>query len=150
MEKKEVKALISNKDISYKYEILEKYECGIALKGTEAKSIKASKANLKDSFALLKNNEIVLKNMYISPYEMGNINNVKEDRDRKLLLNKNEILKISFKLKQGGLTLVPSKVYVKGRWVKVELCICKGKKLYDKREDMKKKEALKQVNLFKM
>ena len=150
MDKKENKVLISNKDISYRYDILEKYECGISLRGTEAKSIKEAKGNLKDSFALVKNNEIILKNMYISPYEMGNINNVKETRDRKLLLNKSEILKITFKLKQGGLTLVPSKVYQKGRWIKVELCICKGKKLYDKREDLKKKDALKQVNFFKI
>ena len=150
MDKKDAKILISNKDISYRYDVLEKYECGIALKEKEAKSVKEAKGNLKYTFALLKNNEIILKNMYISPYEMGNINNVKETRDRKLLLNKSEILKISLKLKQGGLTLVPSKVYQKGRWRKVELCICKGKKLYDKREDLKKKDALKQVNFFKM
>lgn len=142
--------LVSNKDISYKYEILEKYECGIELKGTEAKSLKSAKGNLKDSFALIKGREVILKNMYISPYEMGNINNVNPTRDRKLLLNKSEILKISLKLKQGGFTLVPSKIYLKGRWIKLELAVCKGKKLYDRREDLKKKEANKQINLFKM
>jgi len=149
MKKENKEVLISNKAASFNYEIIEKYECGIELKGTEVKSIKAAMGNLKDSFAILKNNEIVLKNMYISPYEMGNINNVDSKRDRKLLLNKSEILKISFKLKQGGLTLVPLQVYKKGRLVKLELAICKGKKIYDKREDMRKKEALKQVNLFK-
>ena len=142
--------LVSNKDISYKYEILEKYECGIELKGTEAKSLKSAKGNLKDSFALIKGREVILKNMYISPYEMGNINNVNPTRDRKLLLNKSEILKISLKLKQGGFTLVPSKIYLKGRWIKLELAVCKGKKLYDRREDLKKKEANKQIKLFKM
>ena len=142
--------LVSNKDILYKYEILEKYECGIELKGTEAKSLKSAKGNLKDSFALIKGREVILKNMYISPYEMGNINNVNPTRDRKLLLNKSEILKISLKLKQGGFTLVPSKIYLKGRWIKLELAVCKGKKLYDRREDLKKKEANKQINLFKM
>lgn len=141
---------ISNRDISFKYEILEKFECGIELKGTEVKSIKDAMCNLKDSFALIKNNEIILKNMYISPYEMGNINNVNPTRDRKLLLNKSEILKISFKIKQGGFTLIPSKIYVSKRWVKVELAICKGKKLYDKRETLKQKEARKQINLFKL
>ena len=149
MKKENREVLISNKAASFHYEIIEKYECGIELKGTEVKSIKAAMGNLKDSFAILKNNEIILKNMYVSPYEMGNINNVDSKRDRRLLLNKNEILKISFKLKQGGLTLVPLEVYKKGRLVKLELAICKGKKLYDKREDLKKKEALKQVNLFK-
>ena len=142
--------LVSNKDILYKYEILEKYECGIELKGTEAKSLKSAKGNLKDSFALIKGREVILKNMYISPYEMGNINNVNPTRDRKLLLNKSEILKISLKLKQGGFTLVPSKIYLKGRWIKLELAVCKVKKLYDRREDLKKKEANKQINLFKM
>lgn len=142
--------LVSNKDISYKYETLEKYECGIELKGTEAKSLKEAKGNLKDSFAIIKEKQIILKNMYISPYEMGNINNVNPTRDRRLLLNKSEILKISLKLKQGGFTLVPSKVYLKGRWIKLELAVCKGKKLYDRREDLKKKEANKQINLFKI
>ena len=90
---------VENRNVNFKYEILERYECGIALKGTEVKSVKNSMCNLKDSFAIIKNNEVILKNMHISPYEMGNINNVDPLRDRKLLLNKSEILKISFKLK---------------------------------------------------
>lgn len=141
---------ITNRDINFKYDIIEKYECGIELKGTEVKSVKKAMCNLKDSFALIKRNEVILKNMHISPYEMGNINNVDPTRDRKLLLNKSEILKLSFKVKQGGYALIPSKVYVSRRYVKVELCLCKGKKLYDKRSSIKEKEAKRQVNLFKI
>ncbi len=141
---------ITNRDINFKYDIIERYECGIELKGTEVKSVKKAMCNLKDSFALIKSNEVILKNMHISPYEMGNINNVDPTRDRKLLLNKSEILKLSFKVKQGGYTLIPSKVYISRRYVKVELCLCKGKKLYDKRNSIKEKEAKKQVNLFKI
>lgn len=140
---------VENRNVNFKYEILERYECGIALKGTEVKSVKNSMCNLKDSFAIIKNNEVILKNMHISPYEMGNINNVDPLRDRKLLLNKSEILKISFKLKQGGFALVPTKLYSKANLIKVEIALCKGKKLYDKREDMKRKDANKQINLFK-
>lgn len=152
MEKKKEnnKLSITNRDINFKYDIIERYECGIELKGTEVKSVKSAMCNLKDSFALIKNNEVILKNMHISPYEMGNINNVDSTRDRKLLLNKSEILKLSFKVKQGGYTLVPSKVYIVKRYVKVELCLCKGKKLYDKRNAIKEREVKKQVNLFKV
>ena len=140
---------ITNRQINFKYEIIEKIECGIVLKGTEIKSIRNGGCNLKDSFALMKNHEIILKNMHISPYEMGNINNVNPTRDRKLLLHKNELLKIEQKLKQGGMTLIPSKIYCSGRWIKIELCICKGKKLYDKRNSLKEKEAKKNINIFK-
>lgn len=140
---------IKNREINFKYDIIDKIECGIELKGTEVKSIRDGMANLKDSFALVRNNEIMLKNMHISPYEHGNINNVNPLRDRRLLLHKKEVLKILNYIKQGGYTLVPSRIYTKGRWFKVELCICKGKKLYDKREALKEKEAKKQINAFK-
>ncbi len=140
---------IKNKEISFKYEIIEKYECGIELKGTESKSIRAGKCNLKDSFALLVGREIILKNMHIAEYEFGNINNVPTKRDRRLLLHKNEILKISNFVKQGGYALVPSRVYMSGRWIKVELCVCKGKKLYDKRQDIIKREENRKLNEFK-
>lgn len=143
------KVCITNRQINFNYDILQKLECGISLKGTEIKSIREGKCNLKDSFALLNKNEVLLKNMHISPYEMGNINNVNPTRDRKLLLHKKEILKISNYIKQGGYTLVPSRVYSSGKWIKVEICLCKGKKLYDKREDMKKKDANRQINEFK-
>lgn len=140
---------ILNRNINFKYEIIEKIEAGISLCGTEAKSIKSGKCNLKDSFALIKNNDVILKNMHISPYDKGNINNVNPTRDRLLLLHKKEILKLLNYLKQGGYTLVPSRIYTKGRWLKLELCVCKGKKLYDKRENIKKRQADRQMNLFK-
>ena len=140
---------ILNRNINFKYEIIEKIEAGISLCGTEAKSIKSGKCNLKDSFALIKNNDVILKNMHISPYDKGNINNVNPTRDRLLLLHKKEILKLLNYLKQGGYTLVPSRIYTKGRWLKLELCVCKGKKLYDKRETIKKRQANRQMNLFK-
>lgn len=146
---KRFKVCIKNKEINFKYEILDKIECGLELKGTEAKSIKAAKCTLKDSFALIRNGQVVLKNMHISPYEHGNIENKDPVRDRKLLLHKSEILKLNNYVKQGGYTLIPSKVYTSGRWIKAELCVCKGKKLYDKRESMKEKDAKRQVNAFK-
>jgi SsrA-binding protein len=148
-DKKDTRVCINNREISHKYEIIEKIECGIELKGTEVKSIRESKCNLKDSFALINGGEVILKNMHISPYEMGNINNVPEKRDRKLLLHKLETLKMIGYIKQGGYTLVPSKIYMKGRWFKVELCICKGKKIYDKRDIIKQNEAKRQINEFK-
>ncbi|MCX8074979.1 MAG: SsrA-binding protein SmpB [Clostridia bacterium] len=141
---------INNREINYKYDVLEKIECGIELKGTEVKSIRDAMCNLKDSFAIIKNGQVVLKNMYINPYEMGNINNSNPTRDRKLLLNKLEILKLYNNLKQGGYTLVPNRIYTKGRWIKLELAICKGRKLYDKRQALKDKQAKKQINAFKL
>ncbi len=146
---KENKLNIVNRQINFKYEIIDKIECGIQLKGTEVKSIREGKCNLKDSFAIIRNAEVILKSVHISPYDKGNINNVNPTRDRKLLLNKLEILKLTNYIKQGGYALVPSKMYLKGRYVKVELAICKGKKLYDKRNSIKEKEAQRQTNLFK-
>lgn len=151
MEKKDKKyqVNIKNKEINFQYEIIEKLECGIALKGTEAKSVKEAKCNLKDSFALIRNNEVILKNMYISPYEHGNINNVEATRDRILLVHKKEILKLLNYTKQGGYTLVPSRIYTSGRWLKVELCVCRGKKLFDKRQTIKERQDKRQMNEFK-
>ena len=104
---------IKNREINYRYEIIDKLECGIELKGTEVKSIRDGMCNLKDSFALIRDNEILLKNMHISPYEHGNIYNVNPTRDRKLLVHKKEVLKLLNYIKQGGYTLVPSKLYTK-------------------------------------
>lgn len=143
------KVMIQNREIHYRYEILETLECGIELKGTEVKSIREGMCNLKDSFAMIKNCEVILKNTHISPYEMGNINNVDPVRDRKLLLHKREILKLSNKIKQGGYTLIPSKMYSSGRWMKIELALCRGKKIYDKRETLKERESKKSMNEFK-
>lgn len=147
--KQEDNISILNREITHKYEIIDKIECGIVLKGTEVKSIRKGKANLKDSFALISHNEVFLKNMHISHYEEGNINNVDEKRDRKLLLNKSEILKLRNKISEGGYTLVPSKLYSSSRWVKITLCICKGKKIYDKRDTIKASLAKRQINYFK-
>ena len=141
-----MKIVATNKEVVYKYEIKEKIECGIALKGTEVKSLREAKANIKDSFALIRNGEVILKNMFISPYYNGNINNVNETRDRKLLLHKNEILKLSTEIKQNGYTLIPTKVYFSKDYAKIELAICKGKKLYDKRESIKEKEVKRRID----
>ncbi len=143
------KICINNREINFKYEIIEKIECGIALKGTEVKSIRDGGCNLKDSFAIIKNNNLILKNMHISPYEMGNINNVDSKRDRVLLVHKKEIIKLMQQVKQNGFALIPSKLYEKGRYIKIELCVAKGKKLYDKRQTMKEKDAKKQINIYK-
>lgn len=143
------KICINNREINFKYEIIEKIECGIALKGTEVKSIRDGGCNLKDSFAIIKNNNLILKNMHISPYEMGNINNVDSKRDRVLLVHKKEIIKLMQQVKQNGFALIPSKLYEKGSYIKIELCVAKGKKLYDKRQTMKEKDAKKQINIYK-
>ena len=136
-----MKVVATNRELNFKYEVLDSVICGIVLKGTEVKSIRDGKVNLKDGFALIRNGEVFLKNVYIAPYDKGNINNVNELRDRKLLLHKEEIAKLSGKIKIGGITLVPHRLGFEGQYVKVELALCKGKKLYDKREDQKKKEA---------
>ena len=125
---------ILNRKARYDYEIKDTYEAGIVLKGTEIKSIRNGNANLKDSYAIVKNNEVFLLNMYISPYEQGNINNHEETRTRKLLLNKKEIFKIRDSIDMDGYTLVPIKLYFKGNKAKIELGIARGKKSYDKRE----------------
>ena len=133
---------IKNKKAYFDYEILEEYEAGIVLKGTEIKSIRAGKANLKDSYAIIRNNEVFLLNTHISHYEQGNIFNHDETRTRKLLLHKKEILKIKEALEQKGLTLIPLKLYFKENYAKIILGLAKGKKLYDKRESIKKRDNL--------
>ena len=131
---------ISNRSASYNYEVLETYEAGIVLKGTEIKSIRAGKANLRDSYATVKNGEAFLLNMHISQYEEGSVFNHEETRTRKLLLNKKEIFKLRDKITLSGLTLVPLKLYFKENKAKILLGVCKGKKTYDKRESIKKKD----------
>lgn len=125
----------------HNYNIIDTIETGIVLTGTEIKSIRSGKVNLKDSYANIQNGEVYIHSMHISPYEHGNIFNKDPLRDRKLLLNKNEIRKLVGLIKQKGYTLVPISLYFKGNFVKVELGIGVGKKLYDKREDLKKKDA---------
>ena len=136
---------IKNKKAYFDYEILEEIEAGIVLKGTEIKSIRAGKANLKDSYAVIKNNEVFLLNTHISKYDEGNIFNHDETRTRKLLLHKKEISKLKDKLELQGLTLIPLKLYFKGSCAKILLGVSRGKKLYDKRESMKKKDNLLEI-----
>ena len=137
---------IFNREAKFNYFILEEYECGISLVGTELKSLRNGKANIKDSYATIRNNEIYLLNMHISAYKEGNIFNHEERRTRKLLMHKHEIIKIANRLNQEGLTLVPLKVYFKKNKVKILLGLCKGKKLYDKRETIKQRDLQKEAN----
>jgi len=131
---------INNKKANYDYIIEDTYEAGIVLKGTEIKSIREGKANLKDSYAIYKNGEIFILNMHISQYDKGNIFNHEETRTRKLLLNKREIYKIRDAIEREGYTIVPIKLYFKGNKAKIMIGIGKGKKTYDKREAIKKKD----------
>ena len=138
----EKKVIISNNpNARHNYDIKETIEAGIVLYGTEIKSIRNRKVNLKDSYAIIKNGECYILGMHISPYEQGNIFNKDPLRNRKLLLKKKEILKLSNLIKQQGYSLVPLCCYFKGSFVKIELGIGKGKKLYDKRQDIAKKDA---------
>ena len=136
---------IQNRKVNFDYEIIDTYETGIVLTGTEIKSIRQGKANLKDSYAIIKNGEIFLLNMHISSYEQGNRFNHEETRTRKLLMHKKEILKLRDKLEIEGYTLVPIKLYFKGSIAKILIGLAKGKKNYDKRESIKKKDIERQV-----
>ena len=136
-----VKIACENRKARHDYFIHETYEAGLELKGTEVKSLRAGKANLKDSYGEIKNGEVFTQNMHISPYEQGNIFNHDPLRTRKLLLHKKEIRKIEMQLKTKGYTLVPLRMYFKHGKVKVEIGVATGKKLYDKREDMAAKAA---------
>lgn len=135
------KLIAKNPTAYHNYNIEDKLEVGIVLSGTEIKSIRAGKVNLKDTYANIKNGEVFIVGMHISPYEHGNIFNKDPLRDRKLLLNKKEIYKLTGLIKQKGYSLVPISLYFKGSLVKLELGIGKGKKLYDKRQELAKKEA---------
>ncbi len=136
---------ILNRKVNFDYEIIDTFEVGIVLTGTEIKSIRLGKANLKDSYAIIKNNEIYLLNMHISKYDQGNIFNHEETRTRKLLMHKKEILKLRDKLTLEGFTLVPIKLYFKGGKAKILIGLAKGKKNYDKRETIKKKDMARQM-----
>lgn len=141
-EKKDnIKLVAQNKKARHDYFILETYECGIELCGTEVKSIRLGKCNLRDSYVIIQSGEVWLKGMNVSPFEKGNIFNRDPLRERKLLMHKSEILKLSQKLNEQGLSVVPLKVYLKGSLIKIEIALVKGKKLYDKREDIAKRDA---------
>ena len=135
------KIISKNPTAKHNYTIEDTLETGIVLSGTEIKSIRNGKANLKDSYAAIKNGELYIYNLHISPYEFGNIYNKDPLRDRKLLVNRREINKLVGLIKQKGYSLIPLTMYFKSNLVKIELGIGKGKKLYDKRRDIAKKEA---------
>lgn len=136
---------INNRKARYNYQMFDTIEAGIVLKGTEIKSLKAGKANIGDSYAIVRNLECFLLNMHISAYKQGNQFNHDETRTRKLLLHKSQILKLHNKIKLEGYTLVPLKVYLNRNCAKVELALAKGKKDYDKREDIKKRDIEREI-----
>lgn len=140
MAKESIKLIANNKKARHDYFLEEKYEAGIALHGTEVKSLRMGKCSIKESFVRIQNGEVYIYGMNISPYEKGNIFNKDPLRIRKLLLHRSEINKMEAKLKEKGLTLVPIKVYFKDSLVKVEIGMARGKKLYDKRQDIAKKD----------
>ena len=136
---------ILNRKARYDYELLDKFEAGIVLTGTEIKSIKNGSANLKDSYAIIKNDEAYLLNMHISEYKQGNQFNHDETRTRKLLLHKKEIKKINDKISIKGLTLIPVRLYLKNGKAKIELAIARGKHTYDKKETIKQRDIEREV-----
>ncbi len=139
------KVVATNREAYHNYFVLETYECGIALTGTEVKSIRGGRCNLKDSYALIREGEAWLFNAHISPYSHGNRENHEPTRTRKLLLHKAEIDRLLGKSQEKGLTLVPTKMYFKNGRIKLELAVAKGKKLYDKRETERRREADREV-----
>ena len=154
MEKKteflaEERIAISNRKARHDFEILESFEAGIVLKGSEIKSIRQGKANLQDSYAALKRSEVWLYNLHISPYEQANQFNHDPVRDRKLLLHRSEIRKLIGKTTEKGLTLVPLKIYFKNGVAKLQIALAKGKKNYDKREDVKKRDSQREMQRVK-
>ncbi|MBE5969915.1 MAG: SsrA-binding protein SmpB [Lachnospiraceae bacterium] len=141
MSKESKKLIANNKKAFHDYFIEEKFEAGISLAGTEVKSLRMGKCSIKEAFVKIEKGEVYIYNMNISPYEKGNIFNKDPIRTRKLLLHKQEIRKLIGKQKEKGYTLIPLCIYFKGSLVKVEIALAKGKKLYDKREDIAKKDA---------
>ena len=137
---------IINREAKFNYFIEEEIECGIALLGTEIKSIREGKANIKDSYAIIRNNEVLLLNMYINEYKEGNLFNHDPRRTRKLLLHKNEIKKLAKSVEQEGRTLVPLKLYFSKNHAKILLGLCKGKKSFDKREVIKQRDLDREAN----
>ena len=140
------KTITTNKKAFHEYFVLESFEAGIALFGTEIKSIRNGNVNLKDDWCSIDDGELFIKQMHISPYEFGNIFNKDPIRPRKLLMHRREIMRLLGQVKQQGLTLVPLSLYFKGSIVKVQVGLCKGKKLYDKRADAAKKDAMRNID----
>lgn len=140
-----IKQIASNKKAYHDYFIEDKFEAGIELTGTEIKSIRMGNVNLKDSYASIDHGELFINNMHISPYEKGNIFNAEPIRKRKLLISRKEINKLIGMIKRDGITLIPTDLYLKGKWAKLTIGIGKGKKLYDKRQDIAKRSAEKEM-----
>ena len=145
MKTENFKTISENRKARHEYFVLESMETGIELMGTEVKSLRLGQVNLKDSWCSIDNGELFIKGMHISPYEKGNIFNRDPMRVRKLLMHRKEINRLFGKIKQDGLTLIPLSLYFKGSIVKVQLGLCKGKKLYDKRDDAARKDAKRQI-----
>jgi len=143
--KKKDRIAIDNRKARHDYQILDTYEAGIVLEGTEVKSIRAGKANLKDSYARVEKGELFLYNMHISPYEQGNRFNHEPKRTRKLLMHKHEINRLLGKIKEKGLSLVPLKLYFKSNKVKVQIGLARGKKLHDKRHALAERDAKREM-----
>ncbi len=146
MVKEEVKVIAQNKKARHDYFIEQTLEAGIVLSGTEVKSIRLGKVNLKDSYASVENGEVMISGMHISPYEQGNIFNKDPLRDRKLLLHKYEIRKLIGYIQRDGMTLVPIQLYFKKGKVKLEIGVAKGKKLHDKRDDIAERDAKREID----
>lgn len=145
MIQKNEKVVCQNKRAYHDYYIEEEIEAGIVLKGTEIKSVRLGKVNLQDSYCYFKDHELFIIGMHISPYEKGNIFNHDADATRKLLVHKKEIIKLGQKVQKDGFTLIPLRVVIRNSIAKVDIALAKGKKLYDKREDMKKEEMKKET-----
>ncbi|MEX1139497.1 MAG: SsrA-binding protein SmpB [Bacteroidota bacterium] len=141
MAENERRVVVSNRKARHDYHVLDTFEAGISLKGTEVKSLRKGNANLLDSYAVLKNDEVWLLGLHISPYEQGNINNHEPTRTRKLLLQRKQIRKLIGNVREKGLTLIPLSIYFKGPYAKVELALAQGKKHYDKREAIARRDA---------
>ena len=141
MAEKIIKTVAQNRKAFHEYFVEERFEAGISLSGTEVKSIRQGKLNLKDSYCAVKNGELFVRGMHISPYEQGNIFNKDPMRDRRLLMHKREIMRLYGRVKQDGMALIPLSVYFSGPLVKVELGLCKGKKLHDKRDAAAERDA---------
>ncbi|MDD3999530.1 MAG: SsrA-binding protein SmpB [Bacilli bacterium] len=141
-----VNVVARNKKATHDYFVLEKYEVGIVLTGTEIKSIRDSKVSIQDAYCQIKNGELFVINMHIAKYKQGNIFNHQETRTRKLLANKSEIRKLEAKVSQAGLTLIPLSVYIDSGLAKLEIAVCKGKKNYDKREDLRKEALQREID----
>ena len=146
MEKASIKVMARNREAHHEYFIEEDYEAGIELRGTEVKSIRAGNISLKDAWCGIKNGEMLVNQMHIAPYEQGNRFNVDSRRPRRLLMHKREIMRLSGKVKQDGYSLIPLELYFKGSRVKLKVGLCKGKKLYDKRQSAAERDAKRQID----